>query len=316
MSSELYEFKLKLLDTGYFKQKRGNEYACTCPFCNKIDHCYVLFDLSNETPLLYNCFRCNEKGILNQSFLDYFDLHDLRIPKMKGIRRIESNDSISTNGVVQSFDPNQSNVIDECSRYIEYRVGIKPTIDELMQFQLVTNPRQYALEYLNRNLKDSYYNQRIWFRLSNGNIHGRNMYRDDIRWGKFETDRVKSVGIYTIRKAFDIESNITVCICEGIMDAIGLYYYNKEHDVSGNYIYFACLGKNYESGVKRLITTGLFGETVSIRIYKDGDVNPRSIKINPLYKKLFKVISIYENTLNHDYGIPVNMIDAKRLINI
>lgn len=313
MGNELYEFKIKLLDTGYFKHQKDNEYVCTCPFCGKRKHCYVVFDLVGDTPLLYNCFRCNTSGIVNQKFLEYFNLEDMEIPKMKGSRKILTNSSISSKQI-SVFDQSRTDTINVCSEYIKYRVGILPTIDELMQFQLVTNPREYAKEYLNRDLKESYYKEKIWFRLDNGNIHGRNMFRDDYRWGKFETDKVNSVGVYTIQKAFDIESDIIVCICEGIIDAIGLYYYHRSMHVPDNHVYCACLGKNYEAGINKIISKGLFGDSVSVRIYKDSDVSAKKIFIDKNKRKLFKSVSIYENTINHDYGVPACMIDAKKII--
>lgn len=315
MSDELYEFKLKLLDTGYFKHQKDSEYICTCPFCGKRKHCYVVFDLVGNTPLLYNCFRCNSSGIVNKKFLEYFNLEEMIIPKMKGSRKIEINKTISSKARgANIFNVSDTNIVNLYKAYIEYRIGVTPTDNEMSSFQLLTDPDSYAREYLNRNNGKSFYEQKIWFRLDNGNIHGRHMYREDIRWMKFDTDRVKSVGVYSIQKPFDIEANINVCICEGIFDAIGLYYYNKEHDIGGNYIYCACLGKNYEAGINRVISKGIFGESVNIRIYKDSDVSVRKIHVNPNKAKLFKSISIYENTKSHDYGVPADMIDTKKII--
>ena len=145
------------------------------------------------------------------------------------------------------------------------------------------------------------------------------LFRSDngeFRWIKFKNDvTAGTTGLYSIRKAFDIEAEINVCLCEGIFDAIGLYYYNQK-EVGINAIYVACLGKNFEAGIHSIINRGIFGQSVNIRIYKDSDVSAKSIRVNPSLRKLFKSISVYENTIGHDYGYSADKIDARKVINI
>lgn len=316
MGNELYEFKLKLLDTGYFKKQSGKEYVCTCPFCGKRKHCYVLFDLTNDTPLLYNCFRCNSTGIVNRKFLEYFNLEEMDIPHVKTLRKIDIANKISSTNKVVMFNIDDKKSIKLFQDYIKYRVNIEPTVDELMQFQLMTDPDLYARDYLGEASKNhEWFSQAIWFRLANGNIHGRSLYSDTERWIKFSSRRIRDVGIYNIKNGFDMEQDIIVCICEGIIDAIGLYYYNKLNGIT-NCIYIACCGKNYEIGLKQAISKGIFGNSVSVRIYKDSDVDAKRIHLDENRVKLFKSVAIYENTKAHDYGVPMDSIDVKKVINI
>ena len=311
MENELYEFKIALLNTGYFKKQSGKEYVCTCPFCGKRKHCYVMFDLSNDTPLLYNCFRCNRSGIINKEFLEYFGLENMKIPKTKMLRKIDIANAISDSSKVVMFNVNNVRKIKLFKDYIKWRVGIEPDLDDLMKFQLITEPGMYAREYLGENYDDRWFETSIWFKLDNGNIHGRSLVDDEKRWIKFKSNRVRVVGTYSIKSQFDIETDINICIAEGIIDVIGLYYYNRLNDPCGNYVYIASLGKNYEVGIKNAITRGIFGDSVNIRIYKDSDVD--NVWIDKEMCALFKSVSLYGNVIGHDYGVPMDQIDAKKI---
>lgn len=317
MSDELHQFKLDLLATGYFKRRGGMEYSCTCPACNKIDHCYVKFDLSTDSPLVWYCHRCNEKGIINQKFLDYFNLTDLKVPYTRTRKKVKVNKTIDIGKDIQLIDVNNTSELIKIVNYFKYRVGVEPTLQELNEFRCLTEARMYASQYLGVQKSSSYFEPFIWFRLDNGNIQGRNTSDNgEFRWLKFKNNVTAGItGLYSIRKAFDIESEINVCLCEGIFDAIGLYYYNR-NEVGINSIYVACLGKNFEAGINSVINRGIFGQSVNIRIYKDSDVSAKSIKIQPSIRKLFKSVSVYENTIGHDYGYPANQIDARKIINI
>lgn len=313
MDNELYEFKIKLLNTGYFKKQSGQEYVCTCPFCGKRKHCYVIFDLVGDKPLLFNCFRCNTSGIINQKFLEYFGLEDMTIPKMKVLKKIDVANAISNTNKVVMFNMDNKKKIQLFKDYIEYRVGVVPTVDELIQFQLITEPGMYAREYLGENYNDNWFDTSVWFKLDNGNIHGRSLVDDENRWLKFKSRRISSTGTYSIKNAFDIEKDVNICISEGIFDSIGLYYYNKQIELN-NCVYIACLGKNYEIGIKNAIRKGIFGDSVNIRIYKDSDVE--NVWVNQDYANIFKSISIYKNMKDKDYGVNIDNIDAKRIVKI
>ncbi len=311
---ELYEFKIQLLNTGYFKKQSGQEYVCTCPFCGKRKHCYVVFDLVGDKPLLFNCFRCNTSGIVNQKFLEYFGLENMKIPKTKTLRKIDIANAISSTNKVVMFNINNIKKIKLFRDYIKYRVNVEATVDEMIQFQLLTEPNLYAREYLGENYDDNWFDTSVWFKLDNGNMHGRSLVSDEQRWIKFKSRRINTVGTYSIKNSFDIESDITICICEGIFDCIGLYYYYHYKEIDGNFVFIATLGKNYEVGIKNAIKKGIFGDSVNIRIYKDSDVD--NVWVNREYIPLFKSISIWENTKAHDYGVHIEDIDAKKIKNI
>ena len=186
-----------------------------------------------------------------------------------------------------------------CWRHSEY---------DLKAFQVIGNPVAYVVSYLGGDTKRL--NDRIWFRLSNGCITGRRVDDcDEYRWVKRNisgNDPDKSKGLYIIKTGVDTGTTINVCICEGVMDAIGLYY----HANISNGVYIACMGRDYMLGIKYMIDKGIFGDSVNVRIYKDSDVD--YVRIAKKYFGLFKSISIYHNTLAKDYGVHGDMIEIEK----
>lgn len=306
---DLREFKIKLLETGLFKKvySRPGQYRCQiCPYCgdNKW-HLYVKIDLDDDEPVLRNCFHCGG-GLLDQRFLDYFGI-ELKVPYIKGRRKIQPNDV--TSELIELFDETRDlDMLKMSIEYIQQRVGVTPTIDDLKAFQIIGQPLQYINTYLGgecRSLRN-----RIWFRLSNGNIIGRTI--DDsinLRWVKHNySGKPNGNGIYVIKRQISTDQPIHVCICEGVMDAIGLYYHNE----IPNSVYIAVLGKNYGAGMMHPLDMGIFGDSVFIHIMKDADVN--FPKIPKKYVPLFKSVDVYMNTASKDYGVPKNKIMIQKVL--
>ena len=78
MDNNLLKYKEELLNTGLFRRVSEGQYVCkTCPFCGDTKgHMYVLIKLNDDTPVLYNCFKCNSHGVMNKKFLSYFNLNE------------------------------------------------------------------------------------------------------------------------------------------------------------------------------------------------------------------------------------------------
>jgi len=305
------EFKRTLLETGLFhKTGNGLWFRCdTCPFCGDIKkHMYVLIKLADDTPVLYHCFKCNSHGVMNQSFLNYFGIDNLKIPKWN-CRKVHCNsrDEISSFEILDEI--NHANMINIGMDYIQKRVGIRPDIDQLKSFCMIGNPYGYVQDFIGGNgygLKN-----RLWFQLVNGCMVGR-LYDSDEgdRWKKYTGNTQTTIpGIYMIKNGIDTYQTINVCICEGVMDAIGLYYNGN----IANGLFIACLGRDYGLGMKYALDMGIFGESVQIRFYLDSDVD--DVKLPPGYDRLFKSISYYKNTSAKDYGIPIDLLSIEKIQN-
>ena len=186
---------------------------------------------------------------------------------------------------------------------------------DMYTFQIVADPVKYAREYLGGDCKG--FGNRIWFRCSNGTLIGRSLDDNNhLRWKKYSGDlKTDTKSIYVIKKAFDLAKPIDVVICEGVFDAIGLYYYFEYFepinlDRANNTIYLACLGSDYMSCVRHLLNLGIFGDSVHIRIYKDADV--KKVRIDRKLTRFFKSVNVYINTRWKDYGVDASRMEIAR----
>jgi len=313
MSDTITEFKEALLSTGLFKRipSDASQFRCkTCPFCGDVKwHMYVKIKLSDDTPVLYHCFKCNESGVINKEFLDYFDLGDtIKIPKQTTRKKL---DVAAVSTIVNSISCTEQDDVRLVTEYIHDRVGHYPTLEELQMFQYVGNPFQYVKEYLEPEIESDYYlKKRCWFKLTNGNINGRAYdSSEEMRWFRYHTKNCVGRGLYTMKTPIDLYRPINVCIAEGIMDVIGLFYNNP----IPNAFHIAILGKDYHAGIQHMLNMGIFGESVNIRIYKDADVGIHKIHVNPNLRKLFKKVEVYQNTLASDYGVSEDKYEIVRV---
>lgn len=303
------EFKRKLLDTGLFRKVSGDgQYVCkTCPFCGDMkNHMYVSIKQGNDSPVMYHCFKCNAGGILNDKFLEYFGIDDIPIPKFRKQKRIQPSGSYTEIEDLLDAEKHGS-MIEMASQYIASRVGVTPTLEDLKKFQIIGNPWEYVKAYLGGDEKGL--RNRVWFRLSNGNMVGRSTDPNvEFRWRKYNGTQMGMKGIYTIKHPVDTYQTINVCISEGVMDAIGLFYH---YEVS-NPVYIACMGKDYTAGIEHVLNMGIFGDSVNIRVMKDADVD--QIRIPRGYSQLFKDISIYQNSMGKDFGLTASEISIEKCL--
>lgn len=307
---ELNKFKEALLSSGLFKHMNTYEYTCQCPYCHdNREHCYVKIDTASDSPVVFWCHICTAHGIVRKDFLDRLNL-DIEMPKYTGSKPLDVNKgvSIKVTGDTVTDKHDTSKVRD----YIERRVGHYPTLDELKMFNYVGDPRKYAFDYLGYNGEGKPFNNRHWFKMSNGNITGR--WKDDNtdhRWMNFRTNRVKGGALYTFRKGIDTSKPITVVIAEGIFDVIGLYYNGRIE----NGIFIGVAGKGYERGIKHILSKGIFGDSVSVRIYRDPNVDNNEVYVNPIMRELFKSVDLYYNAFDKDYGILPDELDIHKVLN-
>lgn len=74
------------------------------------------------------------------------------------------------------------------------------------------------------------------------------------------------------------------------------------------------MGKDYYRGIKYILDRGIFGHSVSIKIFKDSDVNEKDIYIDYNMKKLFNRVDIFENLMGKDYGVLPDELDIHKII--
>ena len=305
------EYKQALIDTGLFKKvpSRQHEYRANCPYCGDTHyHLYLHIDVTTDDAVVYMCKRCpNVHGALNAKLLNDLGI-DIKIPKeVQSMKKLKVDEGVSETMNLITVDGN--NNIQGVSEYINSRVGHRPTLQELQMFQYLGNPLGYAKEYLGEKNIDMLKN-RYWFKMTNGNMCGR--IRDDklssYRWLMYKSTRVTRSGLYHMKTPIDVLADINVCISEGVMDSIGLYYNYKELE---NCTYISVCSKQYSKGMYHMINRGIFGDSVNIHIFKDPNVRCEDIYIDPNMRRLFKNVFLYGNG-DKDYGV-LDISNTRRL---
>ena len=101
MNEELARFKEALINSGAFKRTatRRDEYrGKICPRCGDVKwHTYLKIDVTNESPVVWHCFKCNEAGIVNKEFLKAYDLSINTPRNVKYHKQIDVQEAVSTN---------------------------------------------------------------------------------------------------------------------------------------------------------------------------------------------------------------------------
>lgn len=69
----------------YYRQVDDTEFVTRCPYCGdstsnyNTGHLYFKIDTENNTPVMYNCFKCSEQGILTEELLGLLGISDINI---------------------------------------------------------------------------------------------------------------------------------------------------------------------------------------------------------------------------------------------
>ena len=304
----IIEFKRMLIDHCGLKPGGRNVWwrAQTCPFCgNNKWKFYLYININDDSSVGYDCKRCNTKShIIDQTVLNSLGIYGEQIPKFKGVKTIRQNGELFTD---LDLLPESTNVTD-IQNYVNSRIGVIPTFDELKMFNYVADPVKYCKMVSSNEFNPNMFINRFCFKLTNGALTCR--YHDDsqTRWIKHSVVNDAGPGLYTINHSVNPSLPINIAIAEGVFDIMGLYY----HANIDNCLYISTQGTNYASGILHTLNKGIFGSNVSIGIYKDGNVKNYEIKYNKKYNKLFKSITIYENIIESDYGYPKNKIEIHK----
>lgn len=309
MNEKLYEFKKMILDSGLFKRKNNGWYqGKECPYCGDCKgHYHIHIILDDDSSIAQNCFKCNVHGTVDEKMLDCYGIEwKGYIPRGKRSRKITEGREDFKKIDILSYDDNVEYLL-KCKRYIDGRLGVDISKEEMGMFGLVGNPGGYAKMFLDDTLTG--YDGRCWFICTNGMLIGRDMLKKKDGWEKFCGNvNLRERMLYSIKAPFDLYKTINICICEGIMDAIGLYY----HGMIDNGFFISVLGRDYMAGVKYALNKGIFGDSVCIRIYKDSDV--KEVKIDKSLCSWFKSVNVYMNTIGKDYGVTADEIDIEMVM--
>jgi hypothetical protein len=292
-------YKMKLIESGLFTKtySSNSEYRGRCPFCgHKGNKFYIKIDLTSDDPVKYNCFHCPASGYLNHKLLERLGLDNI-ITLPKGIKEMKrlSVDTVVDCISIDTVNENDFKYIDYAKEYIMKSYGVEPSIDDLKRFQFIGNPSVYCSDYLGNDDIDSLRDKRLWFKMTNGNIMGKNINTGD--WRKYHSSRVHDGIIHQMKTMIDTYEDINVIIANDIFDSIGLYYSNINID---NCMYISVCGKQYIRGIRHMLNKGIFGKSVHIHMMVDETTMNKTF-IDKNTRSLFGKCFIYENSNGNGY---------------
>ena len=297
-----------------FKKVSPIRYRMRCPFCGDSQsdprkaHLYIKCEEDPTSPMLYYCFKgnCGAKGIVDQEFLDKFDIH------IKGIevfdrgkyKKLSTFKNQNIELVVGTPFPSKQ------TRYVESRLGKGFDYEDYDKFKIIWDfekLKEYIRDDRTKNTLPSN-NDSISFLSEDKSFLLTRFFDGEQRWRKNKLFSSNNRLLYTIKSMIDIftEDEIVVNIAEGIFDVLSIY----KNFSSENGIYIATLGSDYSVGMDYVIDKGIFGENVTVKIFMDDDIQRSFLrKTLKRFKWLFKEIHIVRNLKYKDVGTILDQIE-------
>lgn len=348
------EFKEKFLESLYENNHvkstySKKEYRTRCPYCGDSDnpdhvHFYLKVDLSDNSGIVGHCFKCESGGPLDKEMMELLHINEDLIKEVDSFTK-NSDKADKKNFLGEEtqrfFDYNIPDNVDYGKiSYVENRIGVKFTIDDIKEMKIVTSLYDFMelngihLKYDERvlNTIDRYF---VGF-LSSGNsyILCRNVTKQKFiykgnelsNWIKLPLSKESSSCkcFYSISTPVDIltKDTITVNVSEGVIDILSVYY-NLGYS-NPNTMNIATTGKYYEQILLYLLSLGIVGSNVTLNIFADNDeafnkkaknpTTPEYFKKNfTKYFHLYGHVNLYYNTYRKDFGYPMNEIMIKKI---
>lgn len=307
----------------------GREILMRCRFCGDSadpthKHFYIGLGYDNK-PIMFNCFKCGESGILTPNILRELDLIDYSIAE----KAVQFNKQVSVNNnrlntnaeiyyISNSFIRNKNESFTKRD-YINSRLGLNLSFSEMIANKIVLN----LFDLLNRN-QIPFNSNNNWLNeldqhfvgfLSEDNnfLIERNVDSSaDVRYfkynihGKINTDK----RYYILPCNIDLTDPrpINVHIAEGPFDILSIKYNVVQNDEQN--LFIAIGGKAYKNIVRHVLShMGLFN--VTFHLYVDADIQDYIIRDIVKYVRPFNSsIFIHRNGFQgqKDYGVSKDLI--------
>lgn len=322
----------------------GNQIQCRCRYCSdsknlrSLGHMYISipFSRGKQDPVMFNCFKCNSKGIAsgkvlnewginNELVLDEVDEYngntfDANVGKEFKTRRHTFNNFILDENV---------DLVQPKLDYLNNRLGQNLTVSEYISNRVVFNILD-GLRYsrINKYTRDP----RILEELNKYFVGFLSMDGNSINLRRIVDEGIVNPGIdkryinYNIREVngdrekyfalplyWDLAINpcVPIHIAEGPMDILSIYY-NVRNRQPG--LYAAVGGASYLKLMEHL-THNLKIWLFEMHIYPDNDNVGSEDKIKDLssimhYRFPYNNIFVHRNTYpgEKDFGVPMNRI--------
>lgn len=312
----------------------GREILKRCHICGDSRdptdaHMYIGF---KDGAILYNCFKCNEKGMVDGDFMRNLGCYDPSIIQLcqdqnkKAIKSTMTHSGKLRRQSIKTlqFPISNNEFAKKKLDHINRRLGLRFDYTDLIENKIVLNIRDF-LEFngINRftrneeliDLLDKFFigflscdNRYIILRrlIPEGKLP---QYIDTryVNYNIFDSDGKK---FFIIPTVIDVLRPISIHIAEGVFDIISIYHNLHKFNGYSNAIYAAVCGKNYMSLIEYFIMTYGF-ISFQLHLYPDNDVDDREMKKICNSLKCFNIdIFIHRNTYpgEKDYGVSIDRI--------
>lgn len=297
-----------------FRKRTPVQWSIRCPYCGdskkdaRDSHCYIKWSMDESEPLLYKCFLCNSKGVVDKKFLDALGIRK-DLSKIIDNQKFNQIMSIKDNPV--EIMTGETNMNSPQIRYIEYRIGKGLVKEDYDKFKILWNIQSLLPFIASERVKNSLpsNNDSISFLSEDKTLLLTRLFEDgEIRWKKIRLMKTNSKSFYIIKAQLDLftKDDIVVNIAEGVIDVLSIY---KNFNDGPNSVYIASLGSDYIDAMEYMIAKGFVGSNVIVKIYIDNDQNEKAL-ITGLkkYKWMFKNIFVYRNMKSKDVGVKIENI--------
>lgn len=328
----------------YIKQVNDTEYRTRCPFCGdsqkslNTGHLYIHINLDDNYPMVYNCFKCTESGVVNKEFLNVMGIDDINLQSsITTMNKYADNKQAYKflgNDKIIMFDYELPEVkYNKKTDYICRRMGTSISLEDLSKMKVVTSLREFLI--LN-DIKKITFDPR-WASAIEDHYVGFLSYgssyilfrditdKEEYKWIKYPiTQESKGSQVfYSIQSEIDIftEDKLTINLSEGILDITSAYLnlgYSKPNTMN-----IAVCGKHYVSVLTKLVNMGIIGDNITLNIFSDNDAEynkknnkPTTVEyfenILKRMKHLYGEVNIYYNIIGKDIGVPREDIRLKK----
>lgn len=321
-----------------------HNYIVRCPYCGDSStanhgHFNIRIDPSDNSVMVYNCFRCPAGGVVTPDVLERLGISDSNIlmsvsamnrnAPIRDVSRYIAQDSLL------QFDYKQPDILryPDKIEYINKRLGRTFDEKECQDIKVITSLKDFldtnSIKEITVQPSVAEYLERVYVGfLSFGNSYI--LFRDTserskYKWVKYPVlEKARdTLCFYSINSEINPFTcdEITINMAEGVMDILGAAYHFGEN--AKNHINIAVGGKFYEKILRQLVAMGFIGNNIKVQIYSDNDAefNTKSVSDTALevYRKIFKdrkqlfgSMNVWINSIGKDFGVPKEEISPKK----
>lgn len=324
-NSEAFEILKEYLvqNNGAKVARGGREIIKRCHICGDsrdLSDAHMYIGMNNGV-IVYNCFKCNNSGVVDGNFLRNIGCYD---PNILAIVQEQNKTSISSNPsylgstrMIRRSElaiplSNNEYAMKKLS-YLNNRLGPYFDLKDLPKYKIILNLKDFLdinnITRYTRNpelvdLLDKFF---IGFLSADGSYvilrrlvpEGKLPQYIDTRYVNYNIFGTNTGNkMYIIPTFISIHNlynaPISVHIAEGCFDILSIAKMTEEYDDKGNYIFMAVCGKSYMSAIEYIINAYGF-INLEIHLYPDNDVNDYEIKKITDKLQAFRYIKLFSH---------------------